>query len=187
MKGRPTRELPPKDLPALPVELIQEVKDFLRLDHGEDDAAIARFASSAAHLCENFTGQMLIVRSLCDRIPARADWQKLKRRPVQAITSVEAIAPDGNARALPANDYAIDIDGDGVGWVKLRAASNFQRIAVTYNAGLAVDWMTVPTTLRQGVVRLAGYLYSHRDGLDAAPPPSAVTALWRPHRRMRLA
>ncbi|WP_229954429.1 head-tail connector protein [Parasphingorhabdus litoris] len=178
---------PSEDLPALPAELIQDVKHFLRIDHGEDDGAITQFTQNAAHLCENFIGQLLIARTVCERIPARKEWQKLKRRPVQAITLVEAVASNGVRIPLPASDYAIDIDADGTGWVKLHPATDATRIAVTYEAGLAVDWTTIPMTLRQGVVRLAGYLYTHRDGVDAGRPPSAVTALWRPHRRMRLA
>lgn len=177
----------PEDLPAVPTELIEEVKAFVRIAHGEDDDAIVQFIRSAAHLCENFIGQLLIARSICDQMSARSEWQKLKRRPVQVITLVEAITPDGAATPLPATDYAIDIDCDGAGWVKTRSVSSITKVAVTYEAGLAADWISMPATLRQGVVRLAGYLYSHRDGVDAAGPPSAVTALWRPHRRMRLA
>jgi hypothetical protein len=41
--------------------------------------------------------------------------------------------------------------------------------------------------LRQGVVRLAAHLYAERDGPELGGPPAAVTALWRPWRRMRLA
>ena len=178
---------PPENLPAMPVELIQEVKDFLRLNHGEDDAAIAEMLRSAAHLCENFIGQMLIARAVTDRMPVRGEWQKLARRPVQAITLVEALAPDGTATALPASSYAMDIDSDGTGWVKLHPVNDVTRIAVTYEAGLAPDWATVPATLRHGLVRLAGYFYTHRDGEYISGPPSAITALWRPHRRMRLA
>ncbi len=178
---------PPDDVPPVPAELIEEVRGFLRLDHNEDDEAIAQLLRSAAHLCENFIGQMLIARSVCDRMPARAEWQKLKKQPVQAITLVEAVGPDGALTSLPSNDYALDIDTDGVGWVKLHPVNTVARIVITYDAGLAADWASVPTTLRQGVVRLAGYFYTHRDRLDAGGPPSAVTALWRPHRRMRMA
>ncbi|WP_337658669.1 head-tail connector protein [Sphingorhabdus sp. Alg231-15] len=178
---------PPDDMLPVPIELIDEVRGFLRLDHVEDDEAIAQLLRSAARLCENFIGQRLIARSVCDRMPVRTEWQKLKKQPVQAITLVEAVGPDGALTSLPLNDYALDIDSDGVGWVKLLPANMVARIAVTYDAGLATDWAHVPTTLRQGVVRLAGYLYTHRDRMDAGGPPSAVTALWRPHRRMRVA
>ncbi|GAB5483021.1 MAG: hypothetical protein Pars92KO_27780 [Parasphingorhabdus sp.] len=178
---------PPDDVPPVPMELIEEVKGFLRLNHDEDDAAIAQLLRSAARLCENFIGQVLIARSVRDRMPVRAEWQKLKKHPVQAITLVEAVAPDGMLTSVPSMNYALDIDSDGIGWIKLHPVTSITRIAVTYEAGLAADWTSVPTTLRQGVVRLAGHLYSHRDGVDVGGPPSAVTALWQPHRRMRVA
>ena len=177
----------PEDLPDIPPDLIAEVKAFVRLDHDADDAAIAGFIRSAASLCENFVGQMLIAREVCEMLPARVEWQKLKRLPVQAITLVETLAADGSASLLPVIAYAIDIDSDGFGWLKVHETGPDSRLRVTYDAGLAIDWDGVPHTLRQGVVRLAGYLYANRDGVDAGGPPSAVTALWRPHRRMRLA
>jgi len=175
-----------ENLPAVPLALIDEVKTFVRIDHGEDDAAIADYILSAARLCENFTGQLLFNRTVCDMLPARCEWQKLKHLPVQAITLVEDIAADGVTTTLPISDYAIDIDSDGIGWVRLHAKRTVSRIKVTYDAGLAADWAAVPTTLHQGIVRLAGYFYANRDGVDADGPPSAVTALWRPHRRLRI-
>ena len=57
-------------------------------------------------------------------------------------------------------------------------------VRVTYRAGLAADWARVPEPLALGLVRLAGHLWTVRDG-DAAPP-AAVAALWSPWRRMRL-
>ncbi|HEX8445121.1 MAG TPA: head-tail connector protein [Sphingomonas sp.] len=42
----------------------------------------------------------------------------------------------------------------------------------------------MPAPVRQGIVRLAAYLYAHRD--DDAAPPAAVAALWRPFRQVRL-
>jgi len=53
-----------------------------------------------------------------------------------------------------------------------------------FEAGLAVGWAGLPAPLRQGVVLLAAYLFDERDTSTA--PPVAVTALWRPFRRMVL-
>ena len=52
-------------------------------------------------------------------------------------------------------------------------------------AGMASDGNGVPEPLRQGIVRLTAYLFNARDG-SGGEPPAAVTALWRPYRRMRL-
>lgn len=178
---------PIADWPDLPAALIAEVRDFVRIDHEADDDAIDAFLRSAASLCEDFTGQTLIARPVADMLSARQAWQKLKRLPVQSIMSVEQLAADGIASVLAVADYALDIDSDGVGWIRLHRSDGGSRIRVTYNAGLATDWDELPAGLRQGIVRMAGYLYANRDGVDAGGPPSAVTALWRPYRRMRVA
>ena len=178
---------PIADWPDLPAALIAEVRDFVRIDHDADDVAIDAFLRSAASLCEDFTGQMLIARSVTDMLPALHAWQKLKRLPVQSISVVEQVAADGIASVLAVADYAMDIDSDGIGWVRLHRSNGGSRIRVTYMSGLATDWDELPAGLRQGIVRMAGYLYANRDGVDAGGPPSAVTALWRPYRRMRVA
>ena len=51
---------------------------------------------------------------------------------------------------------------------------------------MADDENGVPEPIRQGVLRLVAHLFTVRDG-DGGEPPAAVTALWRPYRRMRLA
>ena len=173
--------------PDLPAALIAEVKAFVRIAHDADDAAIDTFLRSAAGLCEDFTGQMLIARSVTDMLPAWQAWQKLKRLPVQAIVSVETVEADGSSSLLAVDDYAIDIDSEGLGWVRLREESDASPIRIQYSCGLVVDWDELPAGLRQGIVRLAGYLYANRDGVDVGGPPRAVTALWRPFRRMRVA
>lgn len=178
---------PIADWPELPAALIAEVRAFVRIDHDADDAAIDAFLRSAAALCEDFTGQMLIARSVTDMLSARHAWQKLKRLPVQSISAVEQVAADGTASLMTIADYAIDIDSDGIGWVRLHRNDGGSRFRVTYASGLAAEWDELPAGLRQGIVRMAGYLYANRDGVDAGGPPSAVIALWRPYRRMRMA
>lgn len=178
---------PIADWPDVPPALIAEVRDFVRIEHDADDAAIEALLRSAASLCEDFTGQMLIARSVTDMLPARQAWQKLKRVPVQSIVSVEAVGADGVASVLAVEDYAMDIDSDGIGWVRLHRSDGGSRIRVIYVGGLATDWEELPASLRQGIVRLAGFLYANRDGVDAGGPPRAVTALWRPYRRIRIA
>jgi len=178
---------PVEDLPDIPPGMIVDVKNFVRIEHDQDDAAIDGFIRSASSLCEDFIGQILITRSVTDMLPARSEWQKLKRVPVQSIGELEAISADGAATTLAMDTYALDIDSDGYGWIRLHNNPEASRIRVTYIAGLGIDWDDLPQTLHQGIVRLAGYLYTNRDGVDAGGPPSAVTALWRPHRRLRLA
>ena len=169
-------------LPAavLPVGL-DEVRDFLRLEAGQDDALLAGFVRAATDLAEAFTGQRLIARGFAERLPARPEWTRLSNAPVVAIDGV-----DGAAGPLPGGAYEADIDRDGCGWVRVGAAGE-RFVTVRYTAGMAADWNGVPESLRAGIVRLAAHFHTHRDAADAGPAPAAVAALWRPFRRMRLA
>jgi len=172
--------------PRPPVSLA-EVKAALRIATSEEDALLAGLVRSAADLCERFVGRLLIVRPVSEVLATPRGWTRLGAAPVQAIEAVAALALDGGEAPLPAESYAIDIDAAGDGWVRLLAPCEEKRVRVAYVAGLAADPNGVPEAIRQGIVRLAAHLYAHREpGAETLPPPAAVTALWRPWRRLRL-
>lgn len=165
---------------------LAEARAFLRIETGEEDPLLAGFVRSATELCEAFTGQALIARDAEQILPASREWQRLALTPVRAISAVTGLPADGASFALPVDAYAIDIDANGDGWVRVTQPGAAGRVRVDYSAGMAADWNGVPEALRQGIVRLTAHLFTHRDGATDAGPPAAVTALWRPWRRMRL-
>lgn len=172
--------------PPLPPVSAAEVKAYLRIATSEEDALLAGLVRSAAETCEAFTGRLLIARAVEETLPASTGWARLAAAPVRSIESVTALAADGSGEALPADGYAIDIDAAAEGWVRLTAPLEQKRVRVAYTAGLADGPNGVPEAVRQGIVRLAAHLYAHRDPADGVGPPAAVTALWRPWRRLRL-
>jgi uncharacterized phiE125 gp8 family phage protein len=145
--------------PALPVSLA-ELKADARIVTSEEDALLAGFARAATDLCERFTGALLMARPVEEIVPASGTWTRLGAAPVRSIDGVTALAGDGQELPLAANDYSVDID--------------------------ASDPNGVPEALRQGILRLALHSYARRDAADPEAPPAAVTALWRPWRRLRL-
>ncbi len=159
---------------------VAAVKAVLRVNLSDEDALIAAFAETALGLCEQFIGQIAIRRTLRERIPVRAAWQRLAAGPVRAITGVETLA--GVALAVEA--YAIDVDPAGDGWVRVSDSGGVTQVVAVFEAGLAAGWTDLPAPLRQGVVLLAAFLFDARD--TSVAPPVAVTALWRPFRRMTL-
>jgi len=177
---------------VLPAAALAEAKALLRAADAGEDALIAELLESAALLCERFTGQALLARGFRETIGGAATdwrrsrgWHRLGRSPVRAITLVEAIDGGGAAVALAPADYAIDLDSNGDGWV--RPAAPAARLRVRFEAGMAAEWPVLPAPLRHGILRLAAHLYTFRTDAGAvAEPPAAVTALWRPYRRLRL-
>lgn len=169
---------------AAPAVSMAEAQAYARVETGEEEALLAGLVRSASALCEAFTGQVLVMRDFVETIAASGEWQRLTLNPVRSIDLVEAIAADGSALALAAADYAVDIDASGDGWVRVVGAVE-GRIRVSGQAGIASDANGVPEPLRQGILRLVAHLFATRDG-GGGEPPAAVTAMWRPYRRMRL-
>jgi uncharacterized phiE125 gp8 family phage protein len=164
-----------------------EAKTYLRIVGSDEDNLVARLVASAAELCEQFSGQVLLTRGFGETLPVSGAWQRLGRTPVRAITAVAALDAQGAPSPLTVDAYAIDIDANGDGWVRVTRAGGERRVQVSYEAGLAATWPALPQALRQGVVRLAAHFYAHRDDGREEAPPAAVAALWRPWRRLRLA
>lgn len=170
---------------VLPAVSLAEAQAYARVETGEEEALLAGLVRTASGLCESFIGQVLIERSFGQLLDATSQWQRLTLTPVRSIGALETVELDGTSAAVPATDFEVDIDGRGDGWVRLRIPV-VGRIRVSGTAGLAGGVNDVPEPLRQGILRLVAHMFANRDGCGGEPP-AAVTALWRPYRRMRLA
>lgn len=173
-----------QDASEPPVSLA-EAQAYVRVETGEEEAVLAGLLRTASLMCEQFIGQALVARAFDETLRASGQWQRLGLTPVRSIGAVALLADDGVQTMLAAAEYAVDIDASGDGWVRLvRGSEGLLRVSAV--AGMADNANDVPEPLRQGIVRLTAYLFNARDG-EGGEPPAAVTALWRPYRRMRLA
>ena len=170
---------------AVPMVSLSEAQAYVRVETGEEEALLAGLVRTASAVCESFINQTAVARRFSERLAPIATWQRLSARPVRSIASVSLEMIDGTATVLPAPSYAVDIDVEGCGWVRCLKPSSEGRLVVEGTAGMALDSNDVPEPLRQGVMRLVAHLFASRDG-GGGEPPAAVTALWRPYRRMRL-
>jgi len=171
---------------ALAPLALAEVKAHLHITRDADDAVLTGHLRSAAALCELFIGQSLLQRPHRETLAVARDWQPLAAQPVVAITGVTGITADGSSLALASEAYAIALDADGSGRVRVLRPGSASRIEVRYSAGIAAHWGDLPEPLRQGIIRLAAYVHLARDGDGDAGPPASVSALWRPWRVVRL-
>lgn len=175
--------------PALSSAALTELKAWLGISRSADDAELIALLRTALDVCEGFTGAMPLETGCEEMLAASGEWQTLSARPVRAITALAAVDLTGTRSALAASDYEFDIAADGTGRVRLRKPIDQTRVAVTYSAGIASEWASLPDAIRHGVIRLCAHQHRARDDdrKAAAVPPSVVAALWRPWRRMRLA
>jgi len=165
---------------------IADAKAYLRIDGSQDDEEIGRLLEAAAEVAESFLSLTVLRREIRETLPVSGEWQRLARTPVVSISLVEGVPEEGTPFAMPVAAYGIDLDRIGDGWVRAIDPGAARKVRVTYSAGLAGAWATLPPMIRQGIVRLVAHFYAHRDGADGGAPPAAVAALWRPWRRMRL-
>lgn len=156
-------------------DLVAAARGYLRLADSVEGALLARLAAAAVETAEAFCGVVFVQRPFTATLPGAAGWQRL---PVRPVTAIGAVARDGAALAVDA--YAVDVDADANGWVRAAAGP----VSVSYTAGLATSFATVPAAVAQGMVALTAHLFEARDGVLL--PPAAVAALWRPFRTMRL-
>ena len=173
------------EAPAMPVALA-ELKAFLRISVSEEDALLAGLVRAAADLCEAFTGRALIDRAVEELAAVSTARTRLTTGPVRSIESVATTDEEGVATLLGSDQFTAEIDAGGEGWVTVRAPIAAKRIRVAYRVGMAADWNGVPEMLRHGIIRLAAQYYLRRGETGENEVPAAVTALWRPWRRLRL-
>jgi uncharacterized phiE125 gp8 family phage protein len=171
---------------AEPIVRISEAQAYVRIETGEEEALLAGLVRSASALCEAFINQVVVARDFEIDLPASGKWERLPITPVRSITSVTTIDLNEAATPLPAGSYMVDVDFAGDGWLRLEQAIEDSRVRIAGRAGMADSENGVPEPIRQGVLRLVAHLFTARDG-EGGEPPAAVTALWRPYRRMRLA
>lgn len=169
---------------AEPIVSMSEAQAYVRIETGEEEAMLAGLIRTASAVCESFLNRVVIARDFVTDVPGTAAWQRVPIEPVRTINGVEAVDEGGVATPLDAGGYAVDVDASGVGWVRM--SSPARRIRVTGKAGMAAGQNGAPEPIRQGVLRLVAHLFAARDGGGEAPP-AAVTALWRPYRKARLA
>ncbi|MFL6725346.1 MAG: hypothetical protein ACJ8FS_02385 [Sphingomicrobium sp.] len=170
---------------AEPIVTMSEAQAYVRIETGEEEALLAGLIRTASGLCEAFINQIVVARDFELDVPASGSWERLPVTPVRSIADVVSIDQSGSTLPLTNDSFTLDVDFAGDGWVRLVRAIAQSRLRVSGRAGLAESENDVPEPIRQGVLRLVAHLFTTRDG-EGGEPPAAVTALWRPYRRMRL-
>ncbi len=177
--------------PASEPLTLAEVKEFLRVDHSDDDATLAIFIAAARQLCESYTRLALLPTTFeeyFDDFPQYTgtykDEIRLSRSPVSAVTYVKYI--DGNETTITASasDYKTDLISQPArispdnGWFGTYETIN--AVFIRYVAGYA-NAASVPAPLKHGMLLVIGDMYENRTD-SVKRLPTAAEYLWNPYR-----
>jgi uncharacterized phiE125 gp8 family phage protein len=177
-----------------PVTLI-EAKDYLKIDHDDEDELIESLIRAARHLIEAASGQMLIHQTW--RLTFSA-WPVMGRlrlplEPLDAIIAARVFDAAGVAQAI--NLAALTIDEVArppailtVGPVP-QPGRMVNGIEIDVRVGHGPSAADVPAPLRLAVLRLMAHWFENRGdatGERVSAMPGDVTALTAPWRRARL-
>jgi uncharacterized phiE125 gp8 family phage protein len=163
---------------VLPVSL-DEAKDHLRVDHGDDDNYITRIVKLAAAGLDgpdSWLGRALIKQTLelrCDGFPG-CDSPDLELPCPPLITPPAIVVTyadrDGTDQILDAANYRV-IGSGGRSMARLALAygkswpiARWQResLRVRYDAGYGATGADVPEEIRQAILLRVEHLYEHR-------------------------
>lgn len=183
--------------PAAEPVALAEAKDFLRVEHADDDNVISALVASARLHVEAATRRALIAQSW--RLVADA-WPGAGRLavapvPLRQVTAARVHDEAGGTVAVGPEAFAIDAASapailSFAPWSLPAPGRSVAGIEIDFEAGYGADAADVPEPLRQAIRMLAAHWYENRGDAAAGSPalmfPPSVAALLAPYRVLSL-
>jgi uncharacterized phiE125 gp8 family phage protein len=136
------------------------VKEWLIIDHNDDDALLTRLIPQVRAAIENKTKLSLVEREVVVTVRLHGEF-KLPYGPVRSITSV-VYSPDADPETLTTDDYKLNGQDQKV--IRINKCGMSQ---ITYSAGYGVVVSPeynnpIPEDLMNGILQEIAYRYEHR-------------------------
>ncbi len=176
--------------PAAEPVTLAEVKDYLKIDHTNEDSLLLGLIRSGRQACETFVDRRLVRQVWrCFRNDWGAGPVYLPFSPVLSVEEV-AVFMEGNYQPLAPENFVIDlcsfrprlVHSNGQAWPmpEIPVAG----IRITFSAGYGDSWNEVPADIRQGLLHwIAACLET---GEEALGEKRRAEEFWRPYRRVKL-
>jgi len=170
---------------------LAEAKNFLRVDHSDDDDLINALITAARSMCEEYTRRILVTTTIdeyFDQFP-KNHWDGhsnilyLSRGPVASISSVKYVDEIGSEQSISSSLYVTDTISEPAriqstdGWTT--GAGVINQLIVRYVVG--TDVSAIPKPLIQGMMLVSSDLYDQRND-RVRQLPTASEYLWNPYR-----
>lgn len=169
-----------------PLISLLKLKNYLRVDHNEDDTQLKLLIEAATSLVEQEIGQTLLSKIWRRQGPTIVGENGLSRitlpnPPIVRIISVEERRDDGSTR--PIRRFALEGDAPVP---TLAVPGVVSKLDVVYQAGFGDKPSSVPATLRQAVLMLAADMYEHRTAERCLASNSLVRIMLEPFKTRTL-
>jgi uncharacterized phiE125 gp8 family phage protein len=171
---------------------LTEAKNWLRVDHADDDGLIATLIQSAREMVEARTGRALLAQTWRVTLD---DWPEgyrieLPLLPVLSVTAVRVISAAGQATVLAPASYTLEVQNDPpllVVSAPLPPGRLRNGIEIDVVAGYGAAASDCPETLRQAMRLMLGAAYARRgpEQGDREDVTAEVEALLAPFRVFR--
>ena len=155
---------------------ISEVKRDQRIDFDNDDDIIKDYITVARQFIEEqLLWKALLTQTAVDKFDRFGGQFGLAWEPVQSITSITYVDPDGDTQTLATSVYELaTINGEGIVRLKVdqiwpTTQLHEDSVTVTYVAGFGDDADDVPISVRHAIRIYAGALYTQPDGDMGVP------------------
>jgi hypothetical protein len=175
------RDITTLSAPTAVVVTLEEARNYLKVDYGEDDDLITSLINTAQTRLEQYAGVAMSTRTL--RVVAYVDnFIELPYVPTNTILEVEYW--DGTAWVeIPVGGY--QVLGETTKKIYLTSIYN-NEFRFTYSCGYTVT----PNTMKTALLKMVSDLYEYRESSVEATKPSAnlMTAyeLMKPFKRINV-
>jgi uncharacterized phiE125 gp8 family phage protein len=179
--------------PALEPVTLEQIKEFVQVNHSDDDNLLQIKGQAAREICERFTRRRFIdtiLDLILDAFPLGEQPIDGLASPLSAVGSITYTDADGDAQTWNSANYIADTSSDpgriapafGIAYPATRKIQN--AATVTYTAGYGTDPTDVPAAIREAILILAKMLYTGCM-IDDGNLPADVRALLGPYRVFR--
>ena len=176
--------------PAIEPLTLSEAKDWLRVEHGDDNAIIAALIASARSHVEAHTRRALIAqtwRLIRDVWPTDGRIAVLPA-PLREALAARVYDAEGLAYAVDIEAFVADTASSVLAfapWSLRQPGRPFAGIEIDVESGYGENAADVPAPLRQAIRILLAHWYEHRGMVSegaAAALPAGVASLIAPFR-----
>ena len=174
---------------------VAEAKDFLRVEHDDDDTVIAALIAAARGHVEALSRRALLVqrwRFVLDAWPANGRLDP-RMAPLRSVIAARVFDAANNAHSVDAGTFVVDAAANIIAspcWALPQPGRFAAGIELDVELGYGALASDVPDALRHAIRMLVAHWYENRGlaaiGANVAMLPAGLGALIAPYRMLSL-